>query len=105
MTQGRQGWAAQDANTPTETREKPHVAPQGAAEGAADPDDSPAEIPPSEASDAGQGETETPDARPAGEHFAEAVAMLARLPLTDAERAEAVRRLLADAPGSPGSAG
>ena len=34
----------------------------------------------------------------AGEHFAEAVAMLARLPLTDAERAEAVRRLLADRP-------
>ena len=31
-----------------------------------------------------------------GEHFAEAVAMLARLPLTDTERAEAVRRLLAD---------
>ena len=30
-----------------------------------------------------------------GEDFAEAVAMLARPPLTDAERAEAVRRLLA----------
>jgi hypothetical protein len=30
-----------------------------------------------------------------GEHFAEAVAMLARLPLTDAERADAVRRMLA----------
>jgi hypothetical protein len=29
-----------------------------------------------------------------GEHFAEALAMVARLPLTDAERAEAVRRLL-----------
>jgi hypothetical protein len=36
-------------------------------------------------------------AKPTGEHFAEAVAMLARLPLTDAERAEAVRRLLAGA--------
>ncbi|MFH1417673.1 MAG: hypothetical protein ABII12_05225 [Planctomycetota bacterium] len=37
---------------------------------------------------------DTADAGPVGEHFAEAVAMLARLPLTDAERAEAVRRLL-----------
>ncbi len=41
--------------------------------------------------------TDTPDAGPMGEHFAEAVAMLARLPLTDTERAEAVRRLLARA--------
>jgi len=35
------------------------------------------------------------DADGAVEHFAEAVAMLARLPLSDAERAEAVRRMLA----------
>ena len=43
------------------------------------------------------------DADGAGEHFAEAVAMLARLPLTDTERAEAVRRLLANqtAKGKP----
>ena len=41
-----------------------------------------------------------PDVGPVGEHFAEAVAMLARLPLTDAERTEAVRRLLAGA-GAP----
>ncbi|MCK6458103.1 MAG: hypothetical protein L6Q92_16435 [Phycisphaerae bacterium] len=43
------------------------------------------------------------DADGAGERFAEAVAMLARLPLTDSERAEAVRRLLADqsAKGKP----
>jgi hypothetical protein len=40
------------------------------------------------------------DAGPVGEHFAEAVAMLARLPLTDAERAEAVRRLMAGATGA-----
>jgi hypothetical protein len=38
--------------------------------------------------------TDTPDAGPVGEPFAEAVAVLDRLPLTDAERAEAVRRLL-----------
>lgn len=31
---------------------------------------------------------------PAGEPFAEAIAMLARLPLSDAERAEAGRRML-----------
>ena len=31
------------------------------------------------------------------ERFAEAVTMLARLPLTDAERVEAIRRLLAGA--------
>lgn len=43
------------------------------------------------------------DSDGAGEHFAEAIAMLARLPLTDAERAEAVRRLLGDqtAKGKP----
>ncbi|MGD8453987.1 MAG: hypothetical protein PVJ57_19405 [Phycisphaerae bacterium] len=43
------------------------------------------------------------DAAAARERFAEAVAMLARLPLSDAERAEAVRRLLADetAKGKP----
>ncbi len=45
----------------------------------------------------------TGDADGAGGHFAEAVAMLARLPLTDTERAEAVRRLLGDqtAKGKP----
>ena len=36
------------------------------------------------------------DADGAAEHFADALAMLAKLPLTDAERAEAVRRLLVD---------
>ena len=48
-----------------------------------------------------------PDVGPAGGHFAEALAMLARLPLTDAERAEAVRRLLAggtdEKPKAPGA--
>lgn len=38
---------------------------------------------------------EAPDGGPVGHAFAEAVTMLARLPLTDAERAEAIRRLLA----------
>ena len=38
---------------------------------------------------------EAPDVGPTGDDFAEAMVMLARLPLTDAERAEAVRRLLA----------
>jgi len=39
-----------------------------------------------------------PNPAPAGDAFAEAVKMLARLPLSDAERAEAVRRLLAQRP-------
>jgi hypothetical protein len=38
----------------------------------------------------------------AGDHFADAVAMLDRLPLTDAERAEAVRRLMAGQSGATG---
>ena len=38
--------------------------------------------------------TETPGAEPVGE-LADVLRMLDRLPLTDAERAEAVRRLLA----------
>ena len=49
--------------------------------------------PPESDSDGGA-TADRPGAGPVGEHFAEAVAMLARLPLTDAERAEAVRRLL-----------
>ncbi len=49
-----------------------------------------------EAVGAGDAETAGGPAGPAGEHFAEALTMLARLPLTDAERAEAVRRLLAN---------
>lgn len=48
-----------------------------------------------------------------GEHFAAALAMIATLPLTDAEKAEAVRRLLggtttktpADAHGNAGFGG
>ena len=51
----------------------------------------PAEAPPTTVA----GAAGTGNADAAGEHFAEAVAMLARLPLTDAELAEAVRRLLA----------
>jgi len=35
----------------------------------------------------------------AGEHFAAALAMIATLPLTDTEKAEAVRRLLGGAAG------
>jgi len=49
-----------------------------------------------------QSESKTrPHDGPSGERFAEAVAMIARLPLTDAERAEAVRRLLAPAGETP----
>ncbi len=44
---------------------------------------------------------ETVPTGPVGDHFAEAVAMLTRLPLTDAERAEAVRRLLVESGGTP----
>ena len=53
--------------------------------------------------EAAAGAVRVGDADGAGGHFAEAVAMLARLPLTDTERAEAVRRLLADqtAKGKP----
>jgi hypothetical protein len=61
-------WAAQDSNTPRETSGKPHTPPTGAAKSAAS----------------------------GGDSFAEAVAAIMRLPLTDPERAEAVRRLLAD---------
>jgi hypothetical protein len=43
---------------------------------------------------------EAPADEPRGDAFAEAVAMLARLPLSDTERAEAVRRLLAGADGT-----
>jgi hypothetical protein len=47
--------------------------------------------------------TAAADAGGAGEHFAAALVMIAALPLTDAEKAEAVRRLLADltAKGKP----
>jgi len=43
------------------------------------------------------------DADGAGGHFAAALVMIAALPLTDAEKAESVRRLLADltAKGKP----
>jgi len=85
-----------DANTPAERREKPHVSPLGAAESAANPADSPAETASAETPESGHDAGDAPDAEPVGEHFAEAVAMLDRLPLSDAERAEAVRRLLAN---------
>jgi len=42
---------------------------------------------------------------PTGDRFAEAVALLARLPLTDTERAEAVRRLLTSIRGDLAEAG
>lgn len=90
-----QDWALQDLNTPAESREKPRVSTRGAAESAANRADSPPETPSAEAPESRHDATDTPDAGPVGEHFAEAVAVLARLPLTDAERAEAVRRLLA----------
>jgi len=67
-------WAAQDSNTPRETSGKPHSPPTGAAKGAAD-----------------SGQT-----TPGAGDLAELLRTLERLPLTDAERAEAVRRLLAD---------
>jgi hypothetical protein len=49
----------------------------------------------SQPSESDSGAANASDAGPVAEHFAEAVAMLERLPLTDAERAKAVRRLLA----------
>ena len=76
-------WAILAQNTPAETREKPQFTGGGAAKSAADSADS---------------VSPTPTTASA---FAEAVVMLARLPLTDEERAEAVRRLLAHAPDTP----
>ena len=61
-------WALQDQNTPTISEEKPQIPEVGAAKSAVI----------------------------GGDSFAEAVAGIMRLPLTDAEKAEAVRRLLAD---------
>ncbi|MBN2131355.1 MAG: hypothetical protein JW741_17775 [Sedimentisphaerales bacterium] len=105
-------WALQDSNTSKKPQQKARIPKQGAAKSAANPagsrpKEAPGEAPesrPADDSRAGSSDTGTPagtpadqpcDAEPVGEHFAEAVAMLARLPLTDAERAEAIRRLLA----------
>jgi hypothetical protein len=60
-----------------------------------------------ESSDSGRSRTveatdTTAPGAAAGDHFAAAVAMLNRLPLTDAERAEAVRRLMAGQSGATG---
>jgi hypothetical protein len=69
-------WAIQDSNTPADPSEKQHNAPTGAATSAAF----------------------TADSR-AADGIAAALAMIATLPLTDAEKAEAVRRLLAEGAG------
>ena len=68
-------WAVQDLNTPTKTRGKPHISKAGAAKSAAS-------------------ESKSADSDTADGNFAEALVMIARLPLSDAEKAEAVRRLL-----------
>lgn len=60
-------WAVQDSNSAAIPAEKPHTSTPGAAKSAADTGDS---------------------------DLTEALAMIARLPLTDAEKAEAVRQLL-----------
>jgi hypothetical protein len=61
-------WAVVDSNTPAIITEKPQVADTGAVKSAAFEGDS----------------------------FAQAVAAVMRLPLSESEKAEAVRRLLAD---------
>ena len=61
-------WTVQDSNTPRETAKKPHISKTGAAKCAAENGNS---------------------------DFAQAVAAIMALPLTDAEKAQAVRRLLA----------
>ena len=94
FARSRSEWARLDANTPAEPREKPHVSTVGAAKSAANPADSPAETASAESPESGHDAADAPEAGPVGEHFGEAVAMLERLPLTDAERAEAVRRLM-----------
>jgi len=66
-------WAILDSNNPRETGGKPGDPPTGAAKSAANRHDS----------------------APAG-GFAEAIAAVIALPLSDSEKAEAVRRLLAD---------
>lgn len=65
--------------------------PENVHDDGAGPVPEPADQSPADQADGAEGA----DAGPVGEHFAEAVAMLARLPLTDAERADAVRRMLA----------
>lgn len=74
------GWALQETNTSDISREKPQSPEAGAVKSAA----SEAKTPPA-GTDEGGG---------AGTDFAEALAMIARLPITDAERADTVRRLL-----------
>ena len=61
-------WTVQDSNTPAISAEKPHIPQTGAAKSAAENRDS---------------------------DFAQAVAAIMALPLSDAEKAQAVRRLLA----------
>lgn len=85
-------WALQDSNTPCNSREKPHGSEAGAVKGAANPVDSGTGTAPA-ARPAGA-RSDTP-AEPAGT-LAAALAMIDRLPLTPAEKADAVRRLLAD---------
>ncbi|MGD8451988.1 MAG: hypothetical protein PVJ57_09240 [Phycisphaerae bacterium] len=104
-------WAAQDPNTSTDSAGKGQAASTGAAKSAAESGGSPAgtapENPPRAPADAAGEPAAGPIADetgqpaheaapgPAGTSFTAALDMLARLPLSDAERAEAVRRLLA----------
>lgn len=59
-------WAMRDSKQPDISREKPHISPQGAEK----------------------------SAESRGDRFAAAVAAVMALPLSDTEKAEAVRRLL-----------
>ncbi len=76
-----QYWATRDQNAPRIPREKPQVSESGAPKGAPSDDATPS---------AG-----AEPAALAGGALAEAIAAIGRLPLDDAEKAEAVRRLLA----------
>jgi len=74
-TVGSDSWAILDLNNPTKTAGKPPVSKPGAVKSAVN--------------QAGSAEPDGPDG-----DFAEALAMIARLPLSDAEKADAVRKLL-----------
>ncbi len=113
VTVAQPNWAQLDSNTPRESRGKPHIASAGTAECAAFGDESgsddaddgdnggPADRPDDDHDDGAttprevDSRNDSPEpSQPLGDDLARAIALLDRLPLTDNERAEAVRRML-----------
>lgn len=99
-------WALQDLNTSRFPSGKPQTPGAGVPKSVPfRPDSGPVDA--SEAGGAAAGKA-TPGTSPeaaagglTGDALAKAIATLAQLPLSDAERAEAVRRLLAERPAPP----